>query len=309
MCASGEFRFRSAPVGLRPPRFSAFNSPHGRQGSAAHERSRRRLRRPPDVRQIGPAVSAFLVALIVLACVFGGALLGMLLRGVLPAHHLSDESKDVVRLATGLVATMAALVLGLLVASAKGSYDAQKDGLDEIAANLTLLDTVLAQYGPPTREVRETLRRTVAVAMARLWPADASQEPTLGAAETTVAAKSLHAQLLALVPADDMQRALQSQALQISTELARTRLLLVAQHQSGAISGAFLVILTSWLVVLFASFGLYAPRNATVVATLLISALSVSGAIFLILELNQPFGGLIQISSAPLRNAFEHLGE
>jgi hypothetical protein len=254
-------------------------------------------------------VSALAVATIVLACVFGGALLGMFLRGLLPAHHLSDESKDVVRLGTGLVATMAALVLGLLVASAKGSYDAQKDGLDEIAANLTLLDTVLAQYGPETRDVREALRRTVAGAMARLWPEDGSQEPTLGAPETTAAGKSLHVQLLALVPANDTQRGLQAQALQIATDLARTRLLLVAQQKSGAISGAFLVILTFWLVVLFASFGLYAPRNATVVGALLISAVSVSGAVFLILELNQPFGGLIQISSAPLRNAFAHLGE
>ena len=254
-------------------------------------------------------MSALLVAAIVLACVFGGALFGMVLRGLLPAAHLSEESKDVVRLGTGLVATMAALVLGLLVASAKGSYDTQKDGLDAIAANLTLLDTVLQQYGPPAQDARANLRRTVAGAMARLWPADAAQEPTLGAPETTAAGKSLHAQLLALTPATDMQRALQTQALQIGPERARTRLLLVAQHESTAISGVFLVILTFWLVVLFTSFGLFAPRNATVVTALLISALSVSGAIFLILELDQPFTGVIQISSAPLRSAFAHLGE
>ena len=254
-------------------------------------------------------MSALAVAAIVLVCVFGGALLGMVLRGILPAHHLSEESKDVVRLGTGLVATMAALVLGLLVASAKGSYDAQRDGLDEIAANVTLLDTVLAQYGPQAAEVRQGLRRTVAGAIARLWPADASQEPTLGGAETTNAGKLLHAQILALVPATDAQRALQAQALQIGTTLARVRLLLIAQHQSTVISGVFLVILTFWLVVLFASFGLFAPRNATVLAALLISALSVSGAIFLILELDQPFEGLIQISDAPLRAALAHLGE
>jgi hypothetical protein len=244
-------------------------------------------------------LSALLIAAIVLACICGGALLGMFLRGLLPAHHLSDESKDVVRLGTGLVATMAALVLGLLVASAKGSYDTQRNGLDEVTANLTLLDTVLQQYGPPAREARENLRRIVAFGIGRLWPEDASQAPTLGAPETMAGGKFLHAQLLALVPADDMQRALKTQALQIGAELARTRLLLVAQQQSTVISGVFLVILSFWLVVLFASFGLFAPRNATVVATLLISALSVSGAIFLILELDQPFDGLIQIPSAP----------
>jgi hypothetical protein len=254
-------------------------------------------------------MSALLIAVIVLACIFGGALLGMFLRRVLPAHHLSDESKDVVRLGTGLVATMAALVLGLLVASAKGSYDTQRDGLDEIAANIAMLDIVLRQYGPPAEEPRVSLRRIVAGAMARLWPANAAQEPTLGGTETTTAGRTLHAQLLALVPVDDMQRALKAQALQVAAELARRRLLLVAQHESGAISGVFLVILSSWLVVLFASFGLFAPRNATVIATLLISAFSVSGAVFLILELDQPFDGLIQISSTPLRTAYVDLAE
>jgi hypothetical protein len=254
-------------------------------------------------------MSALLVAVIVLACVFAGALVGMALRRVLPAPHLSEESKDVVRLATGLVATMAALVLGLLVASAKGSYDTQRDGLDTIAADVALLDTVLAQYGPQAADVRQDLRRVLAVAMARLWPKDHSQVPTLGGAETTAGGKALHSRILALVPANDAQRALQAQALQIGAELARVRLLLIAQHESTVISGVFLVILTFWLVVLFASFGLFAPRNATVLAALLISALSVAGAIFLILELDQPFEGLIQISDAPLRAAYDQLGQ
>jgi hypothetical protein len=254
-------------------------------------------------------VSTLAVAAIVFACIFAGALFGMTVRSVLPAPHLSNESKDVVRLGTGLVATMAALVLGLLVASAKGAYDAQRNGLDEMTANLTLLDTVLHQYGPPAQDARENLRGIVDRAIARLWPADAAQEPTLGAPEAMAGGKRLHAQLLALAPADDTQRTLRAQALQIAADLARTRLLLVAQHESTAISGVFLVILSFWLVVLFASFGLFAPRNATVIATLLISALSVSGAIFLILELDQPFDGLIQVPSAPLRSAFVHLGE
>jgi hypothetical protein len=102
---------------------------------------------------------------------------------------------------------------------------------------------------------------------------------------------------------------LQSQALAIATELARARLLLVAQQETARISGVFLVVLVSWLVALFASFGLFAPRNATVMAALLIAAFSVSGAIFLILELDEPFAGVIQISSAPIRDAFTHLGE
>ena len=254
-------------------------------------------------------MNALAAAAIVFAFVSGGTALGMLLRGILPAHHLNDESRDVVRLGTGLVATMAALVLGLLVASAKGSYDTQKDGLDKITANLTLLDTTLAQYGPPTQEARAILRRTVAAAIARLWPADTSQESSLGEAETTAGGKSFYAEVLSLTPATETQRTLQTQALAIATELARARLLLIAQQETARIPGVFLVVLVSWLVALFASFGLFAPRNATVLAALLIAAFSVSGAIFLILELDEPFAGVIQISSAPIRDAFIHLGE
>jgi hypothetical protein len=254
-------------------------------------------------------MNALAAAAIVFAFVSGGAVLGMLLRGILPAHHLSDESRDVVRLGTGLVATMAALVLGLLVASAKGSYDTQKDGLDKITANLTLLDTTLAQYGPATQEARAILRSTVGAAIARLWPADTSRESTLGEAETTAGGKSFYAEVLSLTPTTETQRTLQAQALAIASDLARARLLLVAQQETARISGVFLVVLVSWLVALFASFGLFAPRNATVLAALLIAAFSVSGAIFLILELDEPFAGVIQISSASIRDAFIHLGE
>jgi Protein of unknown function (DUF4239) len=254
-------------------------------------------------------MNALGAAAIVFASVFGGAVLGMLLRGILPAHHLNDESRDVVRLGTGLVATMSALVLGLLVASAKGAYDNQKDGLDNITANLTLLDTTLSQYGPATKEARAILRRTVASAIARLWPASTSQESTLGEAETTAGGKSFYAEVLSLAPATETQRTLQAQALAIAGDLARARLLLLAQQETARISGVFLVVLVSWLVALFASFGLFAPRNATVLAALLISAFSVSGAIFLILELDQPFAGAIQISSVPMRDALAHLGE
>ena len=254
-------------------------------------------------------MSALALAAVVLFSVFGGALFGMALRGRLPAHHVSDESKDVVRMGTGLVATMAALVLGLLVASAKGSYDTQKNGLDEITANVTLLDRTLGQYGPTAQEARTILRSTVAGAIAKLWPADATAVPTLGAAETTAGGESFYARILALAPATDGERVLQAQALRIAADLAHARLLLVAQQETAPISAVFLVILTSWLVVLFASFGLFAPRNATVIAVLCVSSLSVAGAILLILEMNQPYQGLVKVSSAPLRYALAHLGQ
>ena len=251
-------------------------------------------------------MNAWAIGLIVFVCVFGGALLGMYLRCKLPPQHLGDDSKDAVKLGMGLVATMAALVLGLLVASAKNSYDDQKSGLDQISANLILIDSVLAQYGPQAQEARLQLHHLVTVAVKRIWPNDATQEATVAPA-TTAEGENLHSLILRLAPGNDQQRSLQSMALQISTELGRARWLLVAQEEGDAIPRPFLVILVFWLTALFASFGLFAPSNMTVVTTLFLSALSVSGAIFLIMELAQPFTGLVQISSAPLRTALSHL--
>lgn len=250
------------------------------------------------------------IASIMFVCVFGGALLGMFLRSILLEHHLSEESKDVVRLGMGLVATMAALVLGLLVASAKGSFDAQKSGADQISANLILLDSTLAQYGPEAQDSRDILRRVVSDGLKRIWPEEESEGHTFAPSATTMATeRTLYETVQGLTPADDKQRRLQSVALQIAVDLTRARWLLVAQEESSPIPMLFLVILVLWLVVLFVSFGLFAPPNSVVIAALIVCALSVSGAIFLILELAGPFDGLIQISSAPLRNAFTLLGQ
>jgi hypothetical protein len=254
-------------------------------------------------------VSALAVAAILFVCIFGGALLGMLLRAKLPKHHLEEESKDVVKLGMGLVATMAALVLGLLVASAKSSYDSQKNGLDQISASLVIFDSALAEYGPETREPRAMLRQLVGTTLAHIWPEDASETSTLGGPETTAGGRALYGRIQRLSPQNDTQRALQAQALQILANLAQARWLLIAQRESGVIPTPFLLVLTFWLVVLFASFGLLGPRNGTVIASIVVSALSVSGAVFLILELSEPFEGLLRISSAPLSNAFAQLGQ
>ena len=256
------------------------------------------------------SVSAWAVSSILFVCVFGGALLGILLRFVLPKHNLSDESKDVVRLGMGLVATMAALVLGLLVASAKSSFDAQKSGLDQLSANLILLDSTLAQYGPEAQDSRNLLRRIVSDGLRLIWPQQESEGHTFAPSTTTMASeRTLFKTIQELTPENDKQRRLQSVALQIAVDLTRTRWLLVAQEESSPIPTLFLVILAQWLVILFISFGLFAPPNRIVIAALIACALSVSDAIFLILELAEPFDGLIQISSAPLRNAFELLGQ
>jgi flagellar biosynthesis component FlhA len=253
-------------------------------------------------------VSAIAIACIVFACVFGGALIGMLLHGALPAHHLADESKDVMKLGMGLVATMAALVLGLLIASAKSAYEAQRTGFEQMAANVILLDVALAHFGPDAGDARAALRQTLTIALQRIWPQDSAQSSRLDAPQTTAGGQTLLDRIQKLSPRDDAQRWLQSQALQIAVELGRTRWLLFEEQQGTSIPMPFLAVLVFWLAMLFGSFGLFARPNATIIATLLVCALSVSGAIFLILEMDHPFKGMMQISSAPLHSALVRLG-
>jgi hypothetical protein len=253
-------------------------------------------------------VGSIVIGGIVFACTFAGALAGMALRAVLPEHHVSQESKDVVKMGTGLIATLAALVLGLLIASAKSSFDAQRTGFQQLAANLVLLDRALSRYGPETKDAREALRRLVASTIERLWPENTSIASGLESSPLTASGGKLIDQIRDLTPKNEGQRWAQSQALQLTTDLARSRWLLIEQNES-AIPTAFLVVVVFWLTVLFASFGLFSPWNSTVVATLLVCALSVAGAMFLIVDLDEPFGGLIQISSTSLRNALSQIGQ
>ena len=246
------------------------------------------------------------ISLIVFACVFGGALLGILLHAVLPQHHLSAESKDIVKLGMGLVGTMAALVLGLLVASAKSSYDTQSAEMTQLTANVALLDRILAHYGPETKESRDLLRETVTRVVSQIWAEDGvSAGP---ASPQSAGGEVLYDKIQALSPKNDAQRSLQSQALSIVMDTGKLRQLMFTQG-TAAVSIPLLVVLVLWLTVIFISFGLFAPFNATVVSSLFVSALSVSGAIFLILDMYTPYRGMIAISSAPLQIALAQLGQ
>jgi hypothetical protein len=230
----------------------------------------------------------------------------MFLRSTLPEHHLSTDAKDVVRLGTGLIGTIAALVLSLLIASAKNSYDTQSTQIKQMTASIILLDRLLEQYGPQTATIRNLIRRSVVVLADRMWRQDRSDLAKAAPFEASTASEAFYAKLQELSPQNDSQRSLQARAIQISTDIAQTRLLLFAQIDNS-IPMPFLMVLIFWLTIIFASFSLFAQPNAIVIGSLLIFALSASGAIYLVLELGQPFSGLMQISSAPLRNALTSL--
>ena len=251
-------------------------------------------------------MSPMAIGWIVFALVFGSALLAMFVHSALPEEHLSSDSKDVVKLGIALIATMSALVLSLLVASAKSAFDTRSNQLTQASADMILLDRALARYGPETKEARDLLKSSMAETLDRFWPAESTKRITIDPAASSPI-EVLYDKIEALKPQSDQQRSMQSQAQTLAAEVGRTRLL-VFENLGASIPIPFLVVLVFWLCIIFASFGLFAPRNGTVITVLCVCALSVAGAIFLILELDQSFEGLLQVSSTPLRAALAQLG-
>ena len=232
----------------------------------------------------------------------------MLLRSVLPEEHLSTDSKDskdVVKVSIALVATMAALLLGLPIASAKGAYDTRRNQLLQVSADMILLDRALAHYGTEAKEARAMLQRSANAAIEQFRPANGARPGPLDREASSV--ESLYDHIQRLSPQSEAQRSLQNQTLTMALNLARTRVLLFEQLDLS-IPVPLIVALVFWLCLIFASFGLFAPKNVTVIAAFFVCALSVSSAIFLILELDRSFEGVLRVSSDPLRAALAQLG-
>jgi hypothetical protein len=253
-------------------------------------------------------VNSVAIAAVTFACAFGGALLGLLLRPLLAARHVADDSKDVVKIGMGVVSTMLALVLGLLVASAKNSFDTLDNEVKQSAANVLLLDRTLAHYGPETKEIRDLIRSTLAYRLARTWPEDRSATTPVDLPETTPTVERVEEAIRTLSPHDDGQRWLQSRALQLTVDIEQARWL-VFGGAGTSLSVPFFVVVTFWMTIIFVSFGLFAPPNAMVISALLMAAMSMAASMYLIVELSHPFEGLMKISSAPLRYTLAHLSQ
>ena len=249
-------------------------------------------------------MSSLAIALAVMVSVVAFALLGARLRGVLPVEHLSSDSKDVIKLGTGLIATLVALILGLLVAGAKGSFDAKRDELRQIAARIVQIDRTLRQFGPETAGPRRTLRALVAARVERPWVGDTGTSREEDLARVNRVDEFLNA-LLALQPANERQQWLKGRALQLASEAVGLRSLFAQQEDS--VSRPLLILLVFWTGVIFANLGLFAPRNVTVLAVIVLCALSVSTAMFIILELERPFSGLVELSREPFRDTLWYL--
>lgn len=248
------------------------------------------------------------IAVIVFACVYGGAMLGMLIRARLPAHHVSGDARDVMKLGIGLIATTTALVLGLLTASAKSSFDTENAEIRASAANLVVLDRTLAQYGPEAAPVRAALAKAVAKRIEVTWPPPGNPPPRMDAPELQHGGEAIEQAVRALQPSSDAQRFLQSKAVALVSDLLKSRWIVMGQAAGSSIPVPFLIVVVFWLSVIFACFGALAPANGTLAAVLGLSALSVAAAVFLILEMDRPFSGLIRVSGEPLRYALSQMG-
>jgi hypothetical protein len=250
------------------------------------------------------AMSPFAIGGVAFFCVFGAALTGMFLRSRLPDNHLSPESRDAIKLATAVIGTLSALALGLLIASAKRSFDDAGTELRTWAGRVLLVDRVMAHYGPETTEIRKTLRKLMEARLRATRENTGSERPLDHGPDVEPVQDGLRS----LSPQTEAQRLLQARALQITGEIAEARWLR-AETEAEGFPGMFLVMLVFWLALLFASFGLLAPGNGTVVGTLFVCALSVTGALVLIIDMDHPYLGFIRVSDAPLALALGRLGQ
>ncbi|WP_459710647.1 bestrophin-like domain [Paraburkholderia sp. 2C] len=246
--------------------------------------------------------------MIAFGCVFGSALLGLHIRTLLPGQHLSDDSIEVVKLATGLIATIAALVLGLLISSAKTSFDTVSAEVTHAAANIIILDRVLARYGPETQEIRGSLKQVLTTGVQKITSGDPAQLKDMYSAEAHQRGEYIERRLSELSPQNDSQRRLQARAIEMADTVLAVRELGLLQAVS-ATPPLLLAALVLWLCIIFGTFGLFTQLNGTVVTALCLGALSTSVAIFLILEMNSPLEGMITVSFAPMRAAIAILGQ
>ncbi|HYZ63293.1 MAG TPA: hypothetical protein VE650_12645 [Acetobacteraceae bacterium] len=242
--------------------------------------------------------------LLVFAFLAGAALLVLWLHPRLPPQHLSKETTDIVRLGVGVVATITALVLGLLISSVKGGFDQVNHDVQTFATRLILTDRALRLYGPGAEEARALLTRYTELALHETWPQDnraaVVEDPQAGAL-----LDQAEAAILALPP-DPRRPGLADRAGDAIRDVVRQRWALI-EESGSTLSPLLILALTLWLGLIFASFGYNAPRNGMVVIVLVVCAASVAGALFLIVEMDGAFTGLIAVSSQPVARALAHM--
>ncbi len=263
-----------------------------------------RVNRYPDDDPTGACAarmtSAFVVAPLVALAVLAGGLAGTFLRDRLPGRHLDEDTKWMVRIGIGFLSTLAALLMSLIISAKMQSFDAVSRSVATTAAQIVGIDANLRELGPAGAAARAQLRVLVSAEVDHLWqhaPSPASDARGYHPLERT---------LRALAPAGAAEQAARARALQLTSELAHAGGL--ASSESGSTTTVpLLIVLLLWLVIISFGINLFAPASVTIVVVNLLVSLSIAAAIFLILELDQPYHGFIGVSDAPLRAALQQL--
>jgi|688.fasta_scaffold197197_2 hypothetical protein len=247
--------------------------------------------------------SPLIIASVTWVVVFAAALLGMWIGGRLPEEHRTDDSRNVVSISMAMVSTLTALVLGLLLSVANTSFGENQEQLMSTSSDVIRMDHLLRLYGPEADGSRDLLRQYAHSMLSDVFPSEGSQRNVENEATLDLLAKVEQWAAL-MVPANATQRWLQPHILDVSDRIVQEHFTLV-KERLDAIPAALMVLMLLWLVLLFASFGLFAPRHLTCITVLLLSSGAASGAVLLILELETPHSGFVHLSPNPLQHAID----
>jgi hypothetical protein len=247
-------------------------------------------------------MSALAVAIVVAIFAFAAGILGLYLQKWLPERHTTDRSRDMISSMVALISLVLALVLGTLVSSSFSAFSTQESELETLATNALELDMALAQYGPDGKPARDILRDTLVRTHDLFWGRGRDNSMAFGVAVALPGIRAMNDSLDMLDPKTPMQKALFSSAVSYDKAIEATRLKMSLQLVS-TVALPLLLIIGFWSVLLFLGYGLLSRVNAMTVAVLGFGALSVAGAIFLIIELHRPYSGLIRIPPAALQEA------
>lgn len=239
-------------------------------------------------------------AFVTMVFIFGGGLLGLLLGRTLPERYRDESTQKIVQITMGTISIMAALVISLMITQARATLSSRDRQVEQLATDLIVLDRELLRYGPDARDARELVRQYTALKIKLTWPAN-GRGTLLDSAQALRLLEAVEGRLTSLQPQTTAQRIILTSALQISNQLIRTRWVLVVEHEHE-IPRLFLYALIFWLIILFISFGLFAPQNVITVSSLFVCSLCLSVAMLLVIDMDEPFGGgLITTTPEPMQ--------
>jgi hypothetical protein len=255
---------------------------------------------------MSPEKFAFGVAV----AVFAGGSIGLILQRVLPESFTTGGPRDMIGAVVGLLTLLSALVLGLLIWTAYGVYSGQNLAVQTLAAKVLQLDLALADYGPDATPMRAQVRQNLAKTIDQIWGANESDADFV-ANNFAAAVQSLRnreAALAALHPSMDTQKQALAAAMSTVDSIGQARLQM-SFALANPVSYPLILMVVGWATFLFCGYGLMSKGNAMSVAAGAVGAVAVSSAVYLILDLSDPYSGVFRASSAPLEQVLAVMGK